>query len=257
MHHTPLTALLLSLSCCAAALGARDHRSGGGAGGPDERARITFYEHSDFRGGSITLEPGQVLENLTRERFSNGQGMNDRISSIRIEGNAEVRVFHDAGLRGGSRTFDHSVANLNDSAPGWNDAISALRVELAPGGHSRGPDRPDFSRVDQMIHRAYRDVLGREADDGGVRVYRRHLLEDRWTEAQLRHSLRESDEFRQRADRIITKAYRELLDRDPSERERRTHRQRMVRDGWGDGEVRQAIRRTDEFRMRSRPPRGG
>lgn len=253
MHLLRPTALLLSLICSIANASARNDDVGRGHGG---RPRVILYEHADFRGGSITLEPGQLLENLTRQRFSNGQEMNDRISSFRIEGDAELIVFHDAGFRGGTDRFTHSIANLNDSAPGWNDAISSVRVEIARGGRRHAPDRPDMGRIDAIIKRAYRDVLQRDADPGGLRGYRKHLIDDHWTEEQLRHSLRESQEFRELADRIVTTAYRELLNREPSPRERRAYRERMVRDRWSAEDVRKAIRRTDEFRMRNRRREG-
>lgn len=219
---------------------------------------MTLYEHADFRGASRTLAPGEALENLSRARFSNGEGMNDRISSIRIEGGAEVLVYQDAGFRGGSRRFNYSVSDLNDSAPGWNDAISSLRAERSRGDHT--PDHrpePDFRRTDDIIRRGYRDILRRDADAGGLRDYRRHLLNDNWSEEQFRHSLRESPEFRTLADRIITEAYRELLARDPSSGERRKLREQMMQRGSSENEVRESIRNSDEYRMRQRPPHRG
>jgi hypothetical protein len=230
--------------------------------GRGDRPRVTFYEHADFRGASRTVEAGEVLENLTRARFSNGGEMNDRISSIRIEGGAQVLLYQDAGFRGDTRRIDFSVSNLNDSAPGWNDAVSSLRVERDRGGRGdrgdrvdHGPDRhdgPDFRRTDDIVRRAYRDILRREPDAGGLRDYRRHMMQDNWSEAQVRHSLRESEEFRNLADGIITSAYRDLLGRDASHRERSKFREQMVQRGASEEDVRRAIRATDEYRMRQK-----
>lgn len=248
MRPLSLSTLFLLAACGATLASAR----------ADDRGRpsVTFYEHADFRGGSFTVYAGDVLENLTRVRFSNGQVMNDRISSFRVEAGAQVSVFQDAGFRGDRDRFQHSVANLGDSAPGWNDAISSLRVER--GGRDDGDrGRPDSARVDAMIRRAYRDMLRRDADEGGLRDYRRHILQDNWSEEQLRHSLRESDEYRPIADRIINEAYREVFRRDPDERELRRMREQMIRRGWNGDDVRKAIRRDDAPHDRPRPPRGG
>lgn len=252
MRFSPLLALVL-LSCSTSVLLADDDDRRGESRG---RPRVTFYEHADFRGGSFTVDVGEVVENLTRLRFSNGASMNDRISSFRIEGDAELEVFHDAGFRGGRERFRHSVANLGDSAPGWNDAISSARVERSRGG-GVDPARRDHRQIDAMIRRAYRDILLRDPDEGGLRDYRRHIINDRWTDEQLRHSLRESDEFRAVADRIITKAYRELLRRDPDDRELRRMRDQMIRRSWGEEDVRRAVRQSGDNRPGPRSPHGG
>ena len=58
--------------------------------------------------------------------------MNDRISSIRVFGNAEVTVYQDRDFEGRSRTF---ASDMNDlRRDGWNDAISSVRVR--PGAAS-------------------------------------------------------------------------------------------------------------------------
>jgi hypothetical protein len=253
MRFSSTALALISLLGVAVTVTRADNRHEGRSG----RSRVTFYEHADFRGASRTVEVGGDLENLTRAHFSNGAHMNDRISSIRIEGDAQVLLYQDAGFRGGMKRIDYSVSNLNDSAPGWNDAVSSLRVERDRGGRGdRADHRPDrhdgsdFRQADEIVRRAYRDILRREPDTGGLRDYRRHVVQDHWSEAQVRHSLRQSEEFRNLADRIITDAYRELLDRAPSNRERSKFREQMVQRSATEEDVRRAIRATDEYRMR-------
>lgn len=102
-------------------------------------ARVTFYEHSDFRGASFTVDAGQRLPNLTRVAFSNGAGVNDRISSVKIDGDIDVLVFRDIRFGGGAIRLTHDVRDLRELGPGWNDVISSLRVEPSDGPrrHSR------------------------------------------------------------------------------------------------------------------------
>lgn len=97
-------------------------------GGHPHRGRVTFYEHADFRGTSFTLDVGEQVVNLTHQRFENGARANDRISSIRIEGNLEVAVFQDAGFRGEGMRLEHSVRDLSRLPGEWNDHISSVRI---------------------------------------------------------------------------------------------------------------------------------
>lgn len=247
MRVRPFFALALSVLSFSPAFAARDSDNEGHGG----RARVTFYEHADFRGGSITLEVGQAIENLTRMRFSNGVGMNDRISSIRIDGDAQVVVFRDAGFRGDVTRFGYSVSDLSQSAPGWNDAISSLKIEAERDDHRHGRGGHDVAWTDRLIQKAYRELLRRDPDENGRRSYRRHLLEDGWTEDQLRHSIRESDEFRELADRMIVQAFRDVLKRAPDRGELNWFRDQVIREGWMEEDVRRALGR-DEYRKRPR-----
>jgi hypothetical protein len=211
-----------------------------------------LYHDANFRGGSITLEAGEQIEDLQFVRFSGGGPANDRISSIRVEGPAEVLVFRDANFRGGVLRLTHDEPNLGTIDRGWNDSISSIRVEFVRGEGRHGPGRPDLRRVDEIIVRAYRDVLLRNPDDAGLRSFRSHMIEDGWTEAQVRDALRHSEEYRSVVDRIVTKAYRDILGRDPDEGGRRTYTRLMLREGWTEEDVREGLRKSDEYRDRHR-----
>ncbi len=87
-----------------------------------------FFENANFGGRYFCVRDGERLMTL-------GHGMNDKISSIRLYGNAEVSVWRDSELRGRTTRFATSVRNLHDV--GWNDQISSL--EVYPARH-RGPE---------------------------------------------------------------------------------------------------------------------
>ncbi|HYP17277.1 MAG TPA: DUF4214 domain-containing protein [Opitutus sp.] len=245
--------LVLGLFAIAGQLPARDRdderERGRGAG------RVTFYEHAGFRGGSVTVHAGDKLEDLTQVSFTSGGWANDRISSVRIEGGAEVLVYRDVQGRGEVLRLERSVADLGDFELGWNDAISSLRVQREREARRPQGDRPDVARIDRLIRQSYREVLRREPDEAGLRSYRRLMIEDRWTESQLRDALRQGDEYRGVVDRIVTKAYRDLLGREPDASGRQSFTEHMLR-GWSEEDVRKAIRQSDEFRAR-RNPGGG
>jgi TorA maturation chaperone TorD len=50
--------------------------------------------------------------------------------------------------------------------------------------------------AEEMVRRAYRQVLNREVDEVGLRDYTAKVLNEGWTEAQIARALRESDEYR-------------------------------------------------------------
>jgi len=108
--------------------------------GPVPRTGACFYEDADFRGQYFCVRRGEDVGVLP-------EGMNDRISSIRIFGDADVVVFQDGRFRGESARFSADARNLDRE--GWNDTISSLRVEGTRwGGGRRMPEwgRPEVPR---------------------------------------------------------------------------------------------------------------
>jgi hypothetical protein len=101
-----------------------------GRGGPTPRSGVCFFDDVDFRGQSFCVRQGDTLDALP-------PGMNDRISSIRIIGRAQVIVFRDVRFRGPSARFATDVRDLRSQ--GWNDAISSARVETSSWGGERRP----------------------------------------------------------------------------------------------------------------------
>ncbi len=88
---------------------------GGNGGGWGNRASITVYRDSNYRGASQSFE-GEVRD-LARS------GMNDQISSMRFRGEWEACT--DANFRGYCQRFTDDVRNL--ASYGLNDRISSLR----------------------------------------------------------------------------------------------------------------------------------
>lgn len=97
----------------------------------EPRSGVCFYEDTNFDGEYFCARPGENVNALPRD-------MRDRISSIRIVGNAEVTVFRDDRFRGRSARFTGDIRNLRGE--GWNDTISSVRVGRV-SGNWRG-DRP-------------------------------------------------------------------------------------------------------------------
>lgn len=84
------------------------------------RSGVCFYEHPNFGGRYFCAAVGDSAPMVPG-------GMNDRISSIRIFGRAEVSVFRDGSFRGEARRFGRDMPDLRGI--GFNDRISSFRVD--------------------------------------------------------------------------------------------------------------------------------
>ena len=223
--------------------------------GPAPGAGACFYEDPDFEGEYFCIRAGDRVEQMPRD-------MNDRISSIRTFGRVEVTVFQDRDFSGREARFE-DVRNLKRQ--GWNDRISSLRVEGLRGGsggferrddRDRGRDRGRFeigdAQAERMVRSAYQNVLHREPDEAGLRLYRRHITEDGWSEQQVREALRSSPEnrvlTRERASEIVRRAYLSVLNREP-DAGAQGYVNKVMRDGWTEEDVARELRRSPEYRQ--------
>lgn len=116
----------------------------------------------------------------------------------------------------------------------------------------RNSDEYRNRRVDILIERAYDDILERKPDPEGREHYRR-LLTRGGTEQQMRDRLRESVEYRViLPDSKVTRAYRDILKREPDQSGLESYRRKIVDEGWTEQDVRNALRRSAEYRDRAR-----
>jgi hypothetical protein len=106
--------------------------------------------------------------------------------------------------------------------------------------------------ADEAITRLYRELLGRDPDPGGLNHYRQ-LWRDGWTQGRIRDDLRRSAEGRESYARtVITRAYRDLLGRDPDPGGYATYERNIRERGWSERQVREAIMSSQEYRQRQR-----
>jgi peptidase inhibitor family I36/uncharacterized protein DUF4214 len=228
------------------------------------RAGACFFRDANFQGDYFCAQAGDEIPNLPGR-------MNDEISSIRTFGGAEVTIYRSDDFGGRSTRFTSDVSNLQQQ--GWNDRLSSIRVAGrfaggsgwgGPGGDGGSRDVRSVREADQIIERAYRDVLRREPDPDGRREYRNRLLNDGWSEQQLRQVLRSSGErqdrvgetrariSRARAEQVVREAYLSVLNREPDPASS-TYVDRVLNEGWSQQDVVRALRDSDEFRnMRRR-----
>jgi hypothetical protein len=139
---------------------------------------------------------------------------------------------------------------------GWT--VADVRRDLREREDYRRYSAGGRLRPEVVIRRAYQDILGRDPDPEGLRSYRRRMVDEGWTEQDVREALRESDEFRSgaartaSADRIIRRAYQDILRREPDPGGLETYRRNIIERGWDEHDVRQALRRSPEKRQQRR-----
>jgi len=130
----------------------------------------------------------------------------------------------------------------------------------------RGPDNRDDRlgrSVDAAIDRAYRDLLERAPDPAG-RAHYEDLLRHGLTEEQMRDRIRDSEEYRVTLpDSKTTRAYRNVLGRDPDPSGLQSYRKKIVDQHWTQKDVENDLRRSAEYRDRAKnqpaptPPASG
>jgi len=108
--------------------------------------------------------------------------------------------------------------------------------------------------ADRIVRRAYQDILDREPDEAGLRQYRSRIIDDGWSEAQVREALRKSPEYRQKstmtrqkAQEIVRRAYLAVLKREPDAGSR-GYVDRVLREKWTQSDVERELRKSPEYR---------
>jgi TorA maturation chaperone TorD len=124
-------------------------------------------------------------------------------------------------------------------------------------------NRSDYSKnsqrkvqdPDRVVRRAYQDILHREPDTEGLRLYRSRIIDQNWSEQDVREALRKSPEYSQRssesADKIVRRAYQDVLGRAPDTNGLYTYRNKVLNQGWDEQDVSAALRKSPEYRQKN------
>ncbi len=124
-----------------------------GAASGLQRDQVCVYEDVGYRGRSLCLPVGQSIRDLK----SIDGGWNDKISSIRINGQARVLIYRDSRFRGESADVRYDIPDLKREG-NWNDQISSIQVISADGdGRYSGPGYGDRVRLSDDAICVYED----------------------------------------------------------------------------------------------------
>ncbi len=219
-------------------------------------ARISLFEHSRFRGAVLILT--RSVADLGEVSLGQRDAATwDRVlSSLRVEpqasGSAAYFVWEPRDAERALRAAYRDILGRDPDDKG----ARYFRGRMLDAGWSEEQVRDAIRDSDEfrnrdvgaIIRRAYKETLGREVDPSGLATYTR-ALQRGMSEGQLRAELAHSREGREFAARqAITRAYREILRRDPDPEGLAGHLRNMLDRGWDEDRVRDALRRSDEYR---------
>lgn len=133
---------------------------------------------------------------------------------------------------------------------GWNE--SDVRSDVRSRRNANANLSRSDADPDRVIRRAYQDILHREPDQQGLRNYRIKMLDNGWTEEDVRQAIRKSPEHdnvkQDSADRIVRRAYEDILEREPDSRGLAQYRNEILTNGWTERQVRDALMKSPEYR---------
>lgn len=217
--------------------------------------RVAIFEHSQFRGTATWLNRTTPDLSAFFLGQSNAVTWDRTISSLQVESAPAGPVYHVWSQRDADRAIRAAYRNVLNRDPD-EAGLRFYRGRLLDAGWSELQLQDALRRSDEfksrdfgaIVRRVYREVLGRDPDPSGLAAYTRSLSRGQ-TEAELRAELRRSKE----GDALsvtaaITRAYRDLLKREPDPAGLENYR-RLVRDkAWDENRIREDLRRSEEYR---------
>jgi hypothetical protein len=168
------------------------------------------------------------------------------------------RAFDDEFRRDPTdRELRYYSRKMEDERWSDGDLRREIRREIREDRRDDRRERRQDSRdVERAVRRAYQDILDREPDSSGLRLYRSRMLDDDWSEQDVREALRKSPEYRdksrmtrQKAEEIVRRAYRSVLNRDPDSGSR-GYVDKVLYDKWTENDVERELRKSPEYRRR-------
>jgi hypothetical protein len=133
-------------------------------------------------------------------------------------------------------------------------------ADLSLLADNRWSSRDDGRDLDRIIRNAYEDILRRDPGYEDLRYYRDRMINDGWTENDVREDLRRSGDYQrgrmshQEAERIVRDAYQDVLRREPDPAAR-AYVDKILYDGWTEADLKRELRKSDEYRRGSRMSR--
>ena len=217
---------------------------------------VLMYEHAGFQGATATLT--RDAADLTALSLGDRRGTTwaQRISSVRVEPIPPAASgFIHWEYRDAERAVRAAYRDILGRDPDERGERS-YRDRLMSRGWTEDQLRdairhsPEFRNrdVSGIIRQVYREVLRRDVDPAGMSKYTR-ALQGGMSESELRAELLRSREYAElNARECVTRAYREILRREPDSVGFATYLKRMIEQGWDENRVRDALRQSDEFR---------
>ena len=205
---------------------------------------------------AVVVLHGTVFVSAVRSQDTENSFLSSLLSGIASSLEAEqqdkaiLRVFKDELGREPSEREMRRYRTLMQEDH-WTEGD--VRDDLRDRGDYRRHSRRAYEDPDKVVRRAYQDILHRDPDPEGLRTYRSKMSDEDWTEHDVREALRTSPEHDERsgesADKIVRRAYEDILGRQPDQSGMATYRNKIVHQGWDEHDVREDLKRSSEYRQ--------
>jgi hypothetical protein len=222
--------------------------------------RIALFEHSQYRGASTWLNRSSPDLSAYTLGQSDRASWDRAISSLQLEAAPPGPPFYAWSSRDADRAIRTAYRDVFSRDPD-RDGLHFYRGRLLDAGWSEIQLRDALRRSEEfksrdfeaIVRRVYREVFSRDPDASGLTAYTRALSRGQ-TEAELRAELRRSNE----GDALsvtaaITRAYRDILKRDPDPAGLDNYRRKVRDKAWDENRIREDLRRSAEYRQLPRP----
>ena len=218
--------------------------------------RVTIFQHAEYRGAALSfnrdmrdlsalpLEPGRrdswdgTVSSVQLEGFAAGAppvARWERREAERVVRADYLDCFGREPDQMGLRFYVSRLVDAGWSEPQFHDALR----------HSQEFRDRD---LDAIIRRVFQEVLGRAPDASGIATYQKALSRG-MTEGEMRADLLRSREGgEKRVHDAVTRAYREVLKREPDADGLASYSKLMLQKNWSESDVREGLRRSDEYR---------
>ena len=197
-------------------------------------------------GAAIQYQSASSVDRMIERAFDDMLGRRPDSRELRLY---RTRVYEDDWTE---RDIRSELRRQRDERDRYGSGTGYGNGSNSGSGYNGDRERPSSADVDRIITRAYQDILDRDPDAQGMREYRRRMLDDGWTERQVRDALRRSNEKAElsdsQIDQMITRAYRDVLGRAPDGSGLANFRSQVKSKGWTEADVRAALRDSAEYR---------
>lgn len=151
---------------------------------------VVVYKDGQFRGSSQRF--ASSMSNLA------SAGWNDRVSSFRIDERSRDNSwgggggYGGGGWGGGQNHSGYGGGNNN----GWGGAYGG--GSHGGWGNQDGDSRWTYAEAEDIVRRAYRNVLKRDPDPA-ARAWVNEVMKSNWSQSRLEAELRKSAEYQNRS----------------------------------------------------------
>jgi hypothetical protein len=137
-------------------------------------------------------------------------------------------------------------ARGENSGDSLSEALSSLAGSLEKDEHEK------------EVRRAFKAELDRSPSSSELRRYLTLMEDDHWMEEDVRDDLRDRSDYSRHSrksvgdpEKVIRRAYQDILGRDPDSSGLTNYRNKILDQGWDEHDVREALRRSPEYRQKN------